>query len=49
MQGKKASSMCPILGETKITKRVGTQPVEIQPPPFYRMEPQKVENFQQSS
>lgn len=25
MQGKKASSMCPILGETKITKRVGTQ------------------------
>lgn len=26
MQGKKVSSMCPVLGETKITKRVGTQP-----------------------
>lgn len=36
MQGKKVSSMCPVLGETKITKRVGTQP----PLPFYRMAPQ---------
>lgn len=44
MQGKKVSSMCPILGEIKITKRVETQP-----PPFYRMAPQKVENFQQAS